>query len=86
MTNKVTFYRRAGMSKTVTKQNKIIKRYERGWAGHFICSYLCHFRRNTLLEFGNVRIVISTVGMMEDTLKKGIIYLTHTDKWGILWA
>lgn len=40
----------------------MIKKTERGWPGHYILADRCQFHRNTLLELGNVRIVVSTVG------------------------
>ena len=41
-----------------------VKRTERGWAGHFYCSYRCEYHRNTLLEYNGVKVVVSTVGRL----------------------
>jgi len=46
-----------------------IIRTERGWAGHFIDSASCNYRRNTLLEYEDRRIVISTIGNYRPNLE-----------------
>lgn len=52
-----------------------VKRTERGWAGHFCCSYRCEYHRNTLLEYNGVKVVVSTVGR----LRKDMVSNTYEE-------
>ena len=52
-----------------------VKRTERGWAGHFYCSYRCEYHRNTLLEYNGMKVVVSTVGR----LRKDMFSDTYED-------
>ena len=41
---------------------KTIVKTERGWPGHYDGWHYCGFRRNTLVECGDIKIVVSTIG------------------------
>ena len=60
-----------------------VKRTERGWGGHFIGGDNCKFRRNTLLEYGIKKWIVSTVGNYtfgDNTIGLGRYYETMVFK------
>ena len=46
-----------------------MERTERGWAGHFCCSYKCQWHRNTLIEHEGKYLIVSSVGQMLENFK-----------------
>lgn len=42
-----------------------VERKERGWPGHYCCSYRCIFHLNTLVSYGDTKVVVSTVGLQQ---------------------
>jgi hypothetical protein len=45
---------------------------ERGWGAHHICADRCRFRRNTLVEGLNGKVIVSTVGNFHATRDGGM--------------
>ena len=52
---------------------KTVQRTERGWPGHLVAAANCLFRRNTLLSYNEVYVVVSTVGNLVSFLEKGFV-------------
>lgn len=57
-----------------------IKRTERGWCGYIQGYQYCLFRRNTLIEYNNKKIVIATLGNFIDPFRWKVMPLKD-DIW-----
>jgi len=53
-----------------------VKRIERGWPSLFVNGDICRFNRNTLLERGDTRYIISTVGAYYPEKEGGCIKIS----------
>jgi hypothetical protein len=58
-----------------------IKITERGWPAHYCCASSCLFRRNTLIEYGKKKIVVSSVGSRLDEDEKSLLDIGINRYW-----
>lgn len=56
----------------------------RGWAGHFILGDRCGFHLNTLIEYGDIKVIVSTIGRLKTHSDKGFEELGHNRYYEIM--
>lgn len=67
----VLSYQRLKELRTELDRAKSVKVTYRGWPGHYIVAKDCIFRLNTLVEVGEIRYVVSTVGNLQPRVPIG---------------